>query len=318
MIAILARAQNLVPNPGFEEYTECPSIYGELFKTNDWFAAFVSPEYYNSCDTSDIVGVPNNMFGFQQPATGAAYTGIWSYSNGDPGFGLHEVMGVHLPQPLVVGQTYWASFKASWTSGYPFLDAMVKYASNNLGILLSMDSLSGEGDWLPWPNRAHIHTEQIITDSIEWTTIAGQFVADSAYRYLYVGNFFGDDQTEAIIMQPDADEVGYYYIDDVCLSATPTFCPVATSVGESAQGSSFCAHWDVPAHALLVSGLPAGNYRSTLFDAAGRVTAEALLNSNGQREEVAIDIDPKGMGMFILRIQGGGHAWHYKLVPLVR
>lgn len=54
-------AQNIVPNPSFEEYEGCPNSVAD-FSVSNWFIPLYSPDYYNSCSTF-MVGVPNNWGG---------------------------------------------------------------------------------------------------------------------------------------------------------------------------------------------------------------------------------------------------------------
>ncbi|MBS1581186.1 MAG: hypothetical protein JST66_03200 [Bacteroidetes bacterium] len=317
MVAILARAQNLVPNPSFEEYTECPSYYGEWFKIDNWFTGFATPDYFHMCDGSDFVGVPRNVFGYQQPATGQAYCGIWGYSAAGPGFGLHELLGIRLNEPLIVGETYWASVKVSWTTGHPFKETNAGFASNKLGLFLSLDSLVGEQGWLPWPGGAQVYTEQIITDSVGWTTIAGHFTADAPYVFLYVGNVFGDDQTQVIRIQDGTDDFSYYYVDDVCLSMDSAFCPIDMGIQEAVPMDRPMVAWSGVSMALRVMGAQAGIYDMLLYDVVGRLLDQRAFASSGLQDDVLVPIRTNVLAPVILRLQSGEREWHYKLTPPV-
>ncbi len=71
---------NLVPNAGFEDYTQCPDNWDQLNRVKDWFNVNgQTPDYWNSCDTSDLASVPYNKAGFQYAATGNAYAGLLIY-----------------------------------------------------------------------------------------------------------------------------------------------------------------------------------------------------------------------------------------------
>jgi len=165
LIAPFLGAQNLVPNPSFEEYFNCPNDYGESFELRDWFMAYATPDYYNVCYTGspDTCGVPMNVSGFQYPASGDGYLGMITYSN-DPPDGFRELIGVKLAAPIVPGTTYYASFKVSCTNGYPNLDNWTRYAANMLGIRIREDSLVGVS-WYPIDNIAQFVSDSIVTDS---------------------------------------------------------------------------------------------------------------------------------------------------------
>ena len=66
-------------------------------------------------------------------------------------------------------------------------------------------------------NFAHVYSNQIISDSAVWTTISDTIIADSAYTYLVIGNFFVDSLTMGIkyFNNGYSECSSYYFIDDV-------------------------------------------------------------------------------------------------------
>jgi hypothetical protein len=54
-------AQNLVPNPSFEEYSICPDGTSQIDRATHWMPFRHTPDYHNACDESEIVGVPNSI-----------------------------------------------------------------------------------------------------------------------------------------------------------------------------------------------------------------------------------------------------------------
>lgn len=231
--------------------------------------------------------------------------------------GLHEIVGARLTEPLVEGQTYWASLKVSWTTGYPNLDCFPGFASNNMGLLCRMDSVGqgfGNDGWGDFPNHAQVNSSAIITDSVEWTTIAGSFVADSAYRFVYVGNFFGDDQTQFIVMNAAGDQVAYYYVDDVCLSPTPGYCPEAVGIHDYAGPVQPTATWVSSRSSILIRDLPVGEtYALELYELTGRRVAREDLIAMSDLTPWVVRDERLNQGVFILRIKGGPGEWGMKL-----
>jgi hypothetical protein len=283
-----ALGQNIIPNPSFEEYTTCPNDYGESFELDRWFVAVTSPDLYNTCDGNDTCGVPRNFSGYQTAADGDGYIGMWCYSN-DPPDGLRELIGVRLEQELVPGTTYYASFKVSWTSGYPNLDQYVRYASNKLGIRLRMDSLAGF-DWFPMENIAQIYSDGIVTDSTDWTIISGQFVADAPYSYLYLGNFFDQAQVQVVVVDPNSpDEYSYYYFDDVCLSSDPGQCPMSTGLDNGSVRYDLIAFVDLNTQAIVVGGMRSNaSYSVEIFDTMGRLLYQRAVDRGHSEWRFAI------------------------------
>src|SRR5688500_9008084 len=113
----LLHAQNLVPNPSFEDTVECPMQISEIQNAKFWFNCGGTPDYFNACnpDTSLLflndASVPNNWIGFQYAATGDAYAGILSSINRPGGGNDKEYVSCRLQDTLQVGVRYYFSFK---------------------------------------------------------------------------------------------------------------------------------------------------------------------------------------------------------------
>lgn len=201
-------AQNIVPNPSFENHNSCPATYGQIYKCQSWTTFGHSPDYFSACSPDTIVNVPKNNLGFQYAATGIAYCGFINTSGGP--VPPQNYFGAALLQPLITGQKYFASFKISF--------AGFSCASNKMGIRFStipFDSLNPP----PLNNDAMVYTDSIIDDTADWYQIKGSFIADSNYTYIIIGNFF--TSVESCIA---GTFESYYYVDDVCLSADSLTC----------------------------------------------------------------------------------------------
>jgi OmpA-OmpF porin, OOP family len=217
LFLIDATAQNLVPNPSFEDYTECPELQGGLNLVDHWYKSIIipgnedyenpSPDYFHECASGELFGVPENIFGTLNAYQGQAYAGAITYSTSFPNY--REVIGVELTEPLVQGVTYNLSMRVSLALG-----TTSGWATNKLGMKLSMNEIFNSSEEAV-NNFSHLYTEAIITDTINWTLIEGIIVADSPYQYLHIGNFFIGSETETVLLGGPFDNVAYYYIDDV-------------------------------------------------------------------------------------------------------
>ena len=101
-------AQNLVPNPGFENYLACPRNVDDPLQVADWFVPLGhqgTADHFHSCSQGNAA-VPANAMGYQLPHTGMGCVGlICSLTNlGLPGY--REYLQVALSQPLVANQSY--------------------------------------------------------------------------------------------------------------------------------------------------------------------------------------------------------------------
>ena len=66
---------NLVPNPSFEDYTQCPTGFDQIDRATGWSSYAASPDYFNSCaNSSGAVGVPSNTWGYQNAKDGNGYS----------------------------------------------------------------------------------------------------------------------------------------------------------------------------------------------------------------------------------------------------
>ncbi|MBK7383820.1 MAG: hypothetical protein IPP83_12350 [Flavobacteriales bacterium] len=216
-------AQNLVPNPSFEQLDTCPYSIG--FQVGDrpihWYSWLNSPDYFHSCaqavnGVDTLVGVPRNGWTFQHAWEGSAYVGMYSWGLGD----FREYVGAELLEPLVVGCTYQLRFRVNPAADGTYWLQDGGTACDNVGLLFTTGSNAWytlEGPPFPFRNFAHLYTTFPVSDTVAWTLVEGAFVADSAYSHIVLGNFFADSLTTALpIGNPNPwTGVTYYLIDGV-------------------------------------------------------------------------------------------------------
>lgn len=222
-----AQAQiNLVPNPSFEDTVGCPSNisgqYGdEIYKLHNWFPAGESPDYFNACAPSiqsiSECSVPINGFGYQNPNSGSGYIGLYTAVNSPIFFNYREYVGVQLIQSVINGFKYNFRMKVScgW-GGWQYNGVF----SNKIGIKLSNTYFESQFNPLLPTNSCTAYYDTIVSDTINWKEISFDFIADSNYQYLYIGNFFDSQNTDTILY---FGRGAYYYIDDVYLAKDTTY-----------------------------------------------------------------------------------------------
>jgi OOP family OmpA-OmpF porin len=208
---ITAIAQpNLVPNGDFEYYTTCPSMSSQILRAYPWFQPFVpagSSDYFNC--TSIDAGVPSNLLGFQTPHSGNGYAGFQVYSDG---LDIREYIEVKLSDSLVQGTTYCVNI-------YIVLSEVYHIPSDRIGIYFSHDSVLystpfyGVLNYIPQVENLQ---SNFITDSINWTRIYGEFTATGNEKFITIGNFKTDSNTDTIYTP---GHFSYFYIDDVSVVA---------------------------------------------------------------------------------------------------
>jgi hypothetical protein len=234
-------AQNLVPNPSFEDTVSCPYGSENLDDALDWINCS-SADYFNVCANPFDSGVPNNFGGYQMPASGNAYAGLITYATISPNY--REYAACNLTSPLTIGIKYYVSFKVALAIENVYNPA--NCASDKIGAMFTTyfydcDTLV-ESPFIS--NNPPVFTDSIITDTLNWTRITGSFVADSAYTYFIIGNFFDDANTDTtkFFTSFSTYDLSYYFIDDVCVGTDSSFVynySYATAITENYLNSQF-------------------------------------------------------------------------------
>jgi hypothetical protein len=214
---------NLVPNPSFEIVNQCPSSNNNTTDCMDWLNFGNTPDYYNTCAILSTLVPPNLNVGYQHPKTGEGMMGIvnyvWEQAPGYPNY--REYIGCQLTEVLNIGTKYYVSF---WVNHSGYLPGWQKIGTNKTGIRFFTNSYS-ENNPPPLDNFAHIFTDSICVDTLNWFKISGSFVADQSYQYISIGNFFDSDNTDTLIWggQPFGGSGSYYFVDDICVSTDSLF-----------------------------------------------------------------------------------------------
>ena len=305
VVPFLANSQNLVPNPSFEENTACPITTGfqGFSKPLHWEAWNQSPEYFHACAGSlggvdTLIRVPLNGMGFQYALQGDAYVGMAAFGTSGGGVNFREYVGCQLLEPLEVGESYDLSFFTNVAFGGNYWAPT--WACSNLGMLFTMElrTWTGPGNIaLPLPNQAHLHSMAIISDTANWNLVSGSFVADSAYQYLVIGNFFSNALTDTLHIIPGNSLGAYYFVDGVCVRKTGQPCEFNTGIAEpDLAGPSV---WPNPASELLQVRAEAGT-RWQVFDATGRLMADGVSST----ELMVLRIQRWAPGEYVVRLQG--------------
>jgi hypothetical protein len=187
-------AQNLVPNPSFEEKDSCPTIpWNNIQDVAIWNnPSYGYPKYFHSCDTTNSASVPINLFGNQLAIDGYAYIALDTYKDG--GWGTHEVRDyaqVKLTKPLKANKKYYWCF---WVS----LCDTSAFATNNIGISLS-DTLVNQPTSQSLNLPVYDNHSQVISNKNDWVKLSGNFIAIGGEEYLIIGNFYTQPLTIKII-----------------------------------------------------------------------------------------------------------------------
>lgn len=218
-----ARAQNLVVNGSFEEYSSCPSDWNQ-FGGNvvGWDVCAPSPDFFHACRDSSDLGVPFNWRGYQHASHGQGYVGVGTYQWNAPNF--REVICSPLSVPLSLGVAVDLSMKVA-LGGFGSYGLMSpKWTTKGIGMLLTTEPL--EWPLISYPNRAHLYMDMVFTDTANWVVLSTTYVPDSVYRYIAIGNFFEDSLSFPTLLDTVFGTLAgaYVYVDEVCVAQEGMGC----------------------------------------------------------------------------------------------
>lgn len=211
-------AQNLIPNPSFEDSHCCPSTYSMFYCIQGWAAPTKgTTDYYSSCELkhyTPIVRTPTNFFGHQEPVDGIAYIGLYTYYHTD----YREYALTKLKEPLQVNETYHLNFWISLadTAGTSIRSLGVAFTKTQYQKMQFTNITE-----LPYL-EIYLPDSSFIKDKKQWFQLNLEYQAIGGEEFLMIGNFKDNASTDTLQLQDDhiASEEqfdSYYYLDDVCL-----------------------------------------------------------------------------------------------------
>ena len=255
LISLQGISQNLVLNPGLDNYITCPGFgqFSSTYVTSWSKPSIASSDYYHfTC--------PGIQPSLQFPRSGEGYAGIIAYNFGQE---YREYITGTLTTPLQAGQSYDVEFWVSLHNGYI-------QAVHELGAYLSVTPPG------PFPNILHINvqpqienTSSALNDTANWRRVWGTFVATGGEQYITIGNFRSDSLTTVTQPGTSGSFGAYYFIDDV--SVTPDS---STSIQDLNNHSNWIVWYS--SGALHLKGLLSDDFKATevkVTDMTGKVCA---------------------------------------------
>jgi len=296
---VLVRASkaqiNVVPNPSFEVYDTCPDNNSQIERAVGWLRLNRSPDYYHKCAGSNpYIGIPQNLLGFQDTdnASDSGYAGFITDPNDD---GVHEILGIQLIETLVIGQKYYVSFSAS--PGYNHLGYICFCNKFGFRFTTKIDFPRPIISFDLVDNYAQFYSDSIISDTTNWVSIKGQFIADSAYKYLMIGNFFTTSQINSTC--PGSGR-NYLYVDNICVSIDSNSCFQFNEIKEPKTKPNYLYSIDESTGNLHIFNFPTTNHSTKVFayDSIGRLI---YLNET-MNEYIDISISNFSKGIYFIKL----------------
>lgn len=205
---------NLVPNPGFEEFSRCPGTYSHRapeFSALHWSspATLGTPDHFHACSAGEA-DVPHNWAGISDAYEGDGFAGIflWMFT------GYREYIQSALKEPLLRDSLYHIRFRYK-------LSLYSKYSIDRIGLLLLDSALSvRRADVIAIPPTLAVIQDSALTEYTGlWEEASFEYTARGGERYIVIGNFSDNAETRTCrIRFRDIQELmlanaAYYYID---------------------------------------------------------------------------------------------------------
>ena len=230
-------SQNLIKNPSFEQYINCPQRLGNF---DDDVKLWSTPtegstDYFNGCST--VMGTPENFNGSQPADFGTGYAGLYLFAPDD----YREYLQAELREPLKKGINYQVTFFVSLAerSDYAIKEFGVLFANHKLQVpikkVLSKKKLyqQKENDY----NYMEIGYTNFYSDTSDWLQVNTQFIAKGTERYLIMGNFKNNARTRLFKTKRNAKQGAYYYVDMVSVKTVESIENSLETTEVAAQGS---------------------------------------------------------------------------------
>ncbi len=211
-------AQNLVMNPSFEDFQDCPrDISFFHLNVKNWsIPNNGTTDYFNSC--SEKMGFDNFM-GYQKARTGNGYAGIYVYIKKD----YREYIQGKLKSTLKRGKKYQIKF-------YISLAENSRYALKELGLTMLFKKFNAMKSNTNIRSKAiskrhprikfrPIFSKAFYDDDKEWMEVSFTYTAEGFENYFIIGNFNPNSSTlKSKTRKSKYESFSYYYIDDVSIA----------------------------------------------------------------------------------------------------
>ena len=222
LVCFIGQGQNLVNNPSFEEFVQCPVKLGNLnVDVVQWSTPTLgSTDYFHSCSTH--MGTPKNFNGEQAAKFGSGYSGLYLYAPDD----YREYLQGELIVTLEKGKQYELSFFISLAerSDFAIREFGVLFSDNPLK-LETKKNISKKIRYGEAANQYHylrIPETEFLKDTRDWVEVRTTFEARGTERYMILGNFENNSGTLKTKRKRNAKQGAYYYLDRISLSSPGT------------------------------------------------------------------------------------------------
>jgi len=197
---------NLVPNPSFEDITDCEILFGEASKAIPWNnideTNIFTPDLFHGCAQNSFYNIPAGLCNEVFPRTGDGMIGIVNLI-------AEEGIYVRLENNIPQNQDIYVSFSVATNEKCGTPGELICYSNTPCLVFSDIQFQS---------QKRVLESDTIIYKTDDWTTMQTCYQADGSERNLLIGNF-----KSAIEELTDCDNIdefnfSYFYIDDVIVA----------------------------------------------------------------------------------------------------
>lgn len=217
-------AQNLVPNPGFENAWTCPeSFTKELVKKilPGWIVPNrATPDYFNRCNKEDV-GIPENFAGSLEPKEGNAYIGLILKESFNPKDVKYEpdkdeysreYITAKLLKPMKRTKLYCVSF-------YWSLAKYSDYAVDAIGVYFSREKFNIKNDGIITAKQQIFKKGKLLKTKNKWEEFCGVITPHGGEKFITIGNFTATKDIQYVKVDSAGNnfmsKYAYYLVDNV-------------------------------------------------------------------------------------------------------
>jgi len=199
--------QNLIKNPGFEEYYHLPDLiyeFGERYDDSTFICKHwhkvraTTPDYFHINAKNIRYGIPySSRFGYHPPLTDSTYVGLHLLGLE----GATEPITGEFTAPLEAGKTYEISFyyRFANSASYFYSDKIEAFISTDNWMKRIRSHLPFYKDIVKKEIAANVIFETPMINDGEWQKMTGYYHAKGGEKYISFGIFYQNEQFFKII-----------------------------------------------------------------------------------------------------------------------
>ncbi|MFD2101384.1 OmpA family protein [Flagellimonas iocasae] len=224
LVSMTLSAQNLILNPGFENYSSCPNSITsmDVLLEDVTVPTSSSGDYFHECGSEDF-GVPTNFKGTQKASEGSGYVGLYFYALND----YREYIQLNTSKKLREKHPYKISLQVSLaetsklamkTMSIMLMNKKIKVPNSSV---LTASRLDLEND--VQFHEVKLKADNSISDKEGWVTLSAEFDAKGFETQIILGNFQTNEATQLLQSDksPLSGDFSYYFVDNFILEELP-------------------------------------------------------------------------------------------------